>query len=244
MAVDFHALNWLQLAERLGGDCRVVLPLGATEQHGYLSLATDSLVVDRITAAACERADVVRAPVMPFACSAFAVNYPGTLSLRTVSFCHVVDDLVDCLYRQGFRRLIVVTGHGGNEVITGVLSEVQVNRPNLTVRYVDACAGMKDRIEKLVSERGLPRPAHADWHEVFDFTQVTEIPLGCAQFPNDPDFPPFPLNPRSARQRLRSGVENGPYNLEDPALMNELLQDAIDGLVHLLEAQPKSKPAD
>ena len=236
--LDFAELSWMQVKERLRHDTRVVLPLGATEEHGYLSLATDSLFVDRVTRAACERVGVLRAPVLPFGCSAFAVCFPGSLSLRTETLCQVVEDLVDCLYRQGFRRLIFVTGHGGNEVATGVLSEAQLNRPQLTVYYRDGWRGMKETVQRVNHERGWPDAGHASWYEGFLFARVGEIPDGENSFPEDADFPSFPLNPRTARRHLAEGVQSGRFDAGDPELMDRLLEEATDDLARFLHQIP------
>jgi creatinine amidohydrolase len=106
--IEFSRLTWIDIEERLADDKRVVIPLGATEEHAYLSLATDTIVAEKVSKEACQRANVLLAPAMPFGCSAFAINYPGTISMRTQTMCNVVEDIIDCLYRQGFRRLIFV----------------------------------------------------------------------------------------------------------------------------------------
>ena len=240
--LNFAELSWMQVEERLRRDTRVVLPLGATEEHGHLSLATDSLFVDRVTRAACERAGVLRAPVLPFGCSAFAISFPGSLSLRTETLCRVVEDLVDCLYRQGFRRLIFVTGHGGNEVATGVLSEAQLDRPQLAVYYRDGWRGMKATVARVNRERGWPDAEHASWYEGFPFARVGEVPDREKSFPEDADFPSFPLNPRTARRHLAEGVQSGRFDAGDPELMDRLLAEAIDDLARFLCQIPPAPP--
>ena len=55
-------LNWMQVEEYLRHDDRIVLPLGPTEQHAYLSLATDSILAEAV---AVEAAEPVGVPVLP-----------------------------------------------------------------------------------------------------------------------------------------------------------------------------------
>jgi creatinine amidohydrolase len=55
-------LNWMQVEGYLERDDRIVLPLGSTEQHAYLSLATDSLLAERV---AVEAAEPLGVPVLP-----------------------------------------------------------------------------------------------------------------------------------------------------------------------------------
>jgi creatinine amidohydrolase len=240
--VDFTELAWLDVEEWLKRDTRVVLPLGATEQHGNLSLGTDLLFVDRVTRRACERAAVLRAPALPFGASAFATRFPGSLSLRTATICGVIEDLVDCLYRQGFRRLVFATGHGGNEVITGVLSEVTLDRPQLAVYYRDAWQGLNPIVQQVNRERGWPDAEHASWYEAFAFNRVREIPDTERSFPPHPDFPPFPLNARLAPEHLAVGVQSGRFDARDPELMDRLLEAAIADLAQFLAAIPAEAP--
>lgn len=240
--VRFAELNWMEVERRLQSDKRVVIPLGATEEHAFLSLCTDSLFVDRVTTRACIKAEVLLGPVVPFGCSAFAVNFPGTISMRTITMCRVIEDMVDCLYRQGFRRIVFVTGHGGNEVITGCLSELQLDRPGLALYYRMASAGMSQQIKQIERERNLAPSEHAAWTEVFDFTTVDVVPDQEMQFPVTPDFPTFPLNPRLARRYMGDGVQSGRYTINDHSIMEGLLEDCVGALYSFLCSLPKSAP--
>jgi creatinine amidohydrolase len=240
---ELAELNWMQVDERLKSDTRVVIPLGATEEHGYLSLLTDTLFVSRVVGEACRRAGVLMTPAVPFGCSAFAVNFPGTISLRTTTMCSLIEDIIDCLYRQGFRRLVFVTGHGGNEVITGVLSEAQLDRPGLTVYYKDAWAGMKEMIRRVEAENGFSQTEHGAWHEAFPFTRTTEIPRLSKGPAATPDFPIFPLNPRNARTHLGDGVVSGEYTLADDAAMEQYLESCVAALAEFIASLPPT-PAD
>jgi len=93
----------------------LLLPLGATEQHGpHLPIDTDT----RIAAEWCRRAahgrvDVVVAPALPYGSSGEHSDFPGTLSIGTA----VLADLLVELVRSAVpphRRVVIVNGHGGN----------------------------------------------------------------------------------------------------------------------------------
>jgi len=240
---DFADLNWMAVAERLRVDTRVVIPMGATEEHGYLSLASDTIFADYVTRQACARVGVLRTPAVPFGPSAFAITFPGTLSMRTSTMCAIVEDVVDCLYRQGFRRLVFATGHGGNEVITGVLSEAQIDRDRLSVYYYNAWDGMRDESRRISDERGLGICDHAAWYEVQADTRVGAIPADATQpAPSDPDFPMFPLNPRTARTYIPDGVVAGAYDIADDAETARLREACVDHFTAFLERLPAAPP--
>lgn len=232
----------MDVEERLKGDTRVVIPLGATEEHAHLSLLTDTLFVERVTREACEKAGVLVTPVMPFGCSAFSINFPGSISMRTETMCRVIEDIIDCLYRQGFRRLMFVTGHGGNEVITGVLSEAALDRLHLSIYYVDAWRGMKESVQRIERECNLPSTEHGAWHEDFPFTRVSAIPDRVKPPPASSDFPIFPLNPRIAKEHLGEGVVAGKMTIGHELTIC-LFQQCVDWLTEYLLKMPKEAPA-
>src|SRR6478736_5007400 len=97
-------LNWMQLEEYLTRDDRIVVPLGSTEQHAYLSLETDNILVERVAAEAAEPLGVPVLPVLPYGLTVGFAAYPGSPSLRLTTYVAVLHDVLDSLHGQGFRR--------------------------------------------------------------------------------------------------------------------------------------------
>jgi creatinine amidohydrolase len=100
-------------------DTTVVLPLGATEQHGpHLPSGTDFFTVENLARAAAERASaeiaIVVAPALPFGSSDHHLIFGATLSLKTETYYRVLTDLLRSLVTDGFRRIFLLNGHGGN----------------------------------------------------------------------------------------------------------------------------------
>ena len=92
-----------------------MLPLGSVEQHAYLSLAVDQILSERVAVEAAEPLGVPVLPALPYGITPYFAAYPGSPSLTPETYGGVLRDLVDSLYRQGFRRFLLVNGHGGNE---------------------------------------------------------------------------------------------------------------------------------
>jgi creatinine amidohydrolase len=92
----------------------LVIPLGATEQHGpHLPLETDTVIAGAIAeAAASGRDDVVTAPVLPFGASDEHAGFPGTLSLGQDALEAAVVALVRSA--EGFAAVVLLAWHGGN----------------------------------------------------------------------------------------------------------------------------------
>lgn len=101
-----------------------VLPFGATEPHNlHMPYGTDTIQVELIGQGICERAyqegaKVLLLPAIPYGVNTNHLQIPGGLacSVTPTTLLHVVTDLVDSLERQGIRKLLLLNGHGGNEL--------------------------------------------------------------------------------------------------------------------------------
>lgn len=95
----------------------VILPLGAIEQHGpHLAVSTDTDIVTMVAMGAEEQlsGEVLLCPTLSFGSSHHHLSFGGTLSLSPTLYTQVVVDLVGSLLQNGFRRIVLLNGHGGN----------------------------------------------------------------------------------------------------------------------------------
>ena len=109
----------------------LVLPLGSVEQHGrHMPVGTDTLLAQSVSLAAAEtlpgRVAVLPPPWYGF--SAHHMRFPGTVTLKAATLMAVVEDIVESLVSHGFRRILVVNGHGGNGGVVDVLASVLGHR--------------------------------------------------------------------------------------------------------------------
>src|SRR3712207_7206598 len=98
----------MQLEAYLERDDRIVLPLASTEQHAYLSLATDCILAERVAVEAAEPLGVPVLPVLAYGVTPGFAAWPGSPSLRADTFLTVVRELLESLRGQGFRRIMLV----------------------------------------------------------------------------------------------------------------------------------------
>lgn len=128
--------SWSDIRDYLLNDDRVILPLGATEEHGrHLGLGTDTIEAEAIARTVGEQTGVVVAPALPYGQSLSMMQFPGTLSLRPTTNIMVLEDLLRGLYRHGFRRVMVVNGHGGNTApLHLAVQELAPELPGLRVK--------------------------------------------------------------------------------------------------------------
>ena len=131
----FEDLNWFDLEQYLQSDDRLMIVLGSCEQHGYLSLLSDVRIPLALADAASKQTGVPLAPPLNFGASPYFLSYPGTLSLRVATLLDIVEDLVRSAFGQGFHRILVVNGHGGNDPVRARLYEVANQLPLLHIAW-------------------------------------------------------------------------------------------------------------
>ena len=72
--MHFSDLNWMQIEEYLKNDDRLMLVIGSTEQHAYLSLLTDTKIPLALAEAVGKETGVLIAPPVSFGCSPYFLN--------------------------------------------------------------------------------------------------------------------------------------------------------------------------
>ncbi|HNT53338.1 MAG TPA: creatininase family protein [Anaerolineaceae bacterium] len=223
----FDDLNWMDVERYLQHDDRVMLVLGACEQHGYLSLACDTRIPLALADAASRQTGVLVAPPLGFGVSPYFLAYPGTISLRLATFLDVVTDLVQSLYTTGFRRLLVLNGHGGNDPARGRLTELANELPDLQLAWY---AWWTAESVSQVAQAHQLRPYHASWLEAFPFTVVGDLPAGEK---TPPAFKGLP-SAAAARQIYGDGVFGGAYAAPD-GVMQEVFDAALKDILFQLD---------
>lgn len=95
----------------------VLLPIGHTEQHGFhLPLSTDSIIIEAIgrgTAAAASE-EAICLPAFPYGASTHRSSFAGTLNVGGRAFEDFWLAVVYKLVARGFRKMYLMSGHGGN----------------------------------------------------------------------------------------------------------------------------------
>jgi creatinine amidohydrolase len=225
--VRIEDLNWFDVERYLQNDDRLILVLGSCEQHGYLSLLTDVKVPLALADAASEATGVLVAPPLNFGSSPYFLSYPGTFSLRLSTLLDVVEDLVRSAYRHGFRRILVLNGHGGNDGARGRLYELANQLEGLRLAWY--AWWLSHSVEAVARQHELKR-AHANWLEAFAFTQVTDLPQG----EKAPPYVAGLLSAEESREVYGDGSFGGPYQV-DGEIMHELFNAALQDVLHLLQ---------
>ncbi len=220
-------LNWMDVEEYLKHDDRLILVVGACEQHGYLSLLSDIKIPLALADAASKQTGVLVAPPVNFGSSPYFLSYPGTFSLRLSTLMDVGEDIVRSAFGQGFKRILVLNGHGGNSGLKMRLIELANELPGLKLQWY--AWWMAHSVEEVAIRHSI-KPTHANWLEAFPFTIVTELPDGEKTPPN---VPSELMDATTARKTYGNGSFGGPYKVSGE-IMQEIFDAALQDILQLL----------
>jgi creatinine amidohydrolase len=220
-------LTWMDVESYLSQDNRLMLVLGACEQHGHLSLTTDVRIPQAIGDAASLRTGVPIAPPLSFGISTSFAAYPGTISLRAATYLGVIEDIVRGLHLQGFHRILVLNGHGGNAPARSVLKELVNELPELRLAWN---VWWESPVVVAVAEKHGLASSHASWIEAFPFTRLGDLPEGI----KDIEYSPEILDAQETRAYYGDGEMGGPYQAP-PEVMDEVFEAAVAAAVAELD---------
>jgi len=210
--VKVSQANLQQIEEYLRNDDRAILPLGSTEQHAQLSLSVDSILSEKVATDAAEPLGIPVFPVVAYGLTPYFMAYPGTISLRLETYVRIVRDILDGLKAQGFRRILIVNGHGGNQPAGSLAIEWMADNPGTAVKFhnwwnAPATFAKVQEIDKVAS--------HASWMENFPWTRLPGTQLPTQQKPMIDLARMRVMDPAGVRAYLGDGNFGGYYERPD-----------------------------
>jgi creatinine amidohydrolase len=162
-------MDWRMVEDWTRHDDRGVLPIGSVEQHAGLSLATDAILAERVAIEAAEPLGVPVFPVLPFGLTPGFTAFPGTVTLRVETFAALLRDVLESFKRSGFRRVLIVNGHGGNAPADSIAAEWMMDNPDCRVRVHHWYRG--PAVTETVAAVD-PVAGHGSWVENFPWTRL------------------------------------------------------------------------
>lgn len=215
----------------------VLIPFGSTEEHGpHLPLDTDTIQAFEVGRRLAERRPVFIAPPVHYGVCRSTSCHPGTLSITTATLRSLVLDIVDALYAQGLRNIILLSGHAGGThcaTLTDAGEELLRRYPDIRVavltEYLLAAQAGRRIIETAddahAGEIETSRILHSHPHLV----------RGRAAA----DYPDFPkgILVRDKRRFWKSGVwgDPGKATADKGARLEAAVVDALEELVAVME---------
>ena len=209
-------MNWMQVEDYLKNDDRCILPLGSTEQHAYLSLSVDSILAEKIALDAAEPLGIPVFPVLSYGLTPYFRAYPGTITLRLDTYLGIIRDILDSMAEQGFKRILIVNGHGGNSSAQALASEWMADNPGMRVKFHNWWSAPQTWGKTLETDS---QASHASWSENFPWTRLADVAMPDDQKPLiDFDLMRI-LSPEELRAYLGDGNFGGLYQRPDDDML-------------------------
>jgi creatinine amidohydrolase len=210
--VRISECNWRQVEQYLSKDDRAILPLGSTEQHAQLSLSVDSILSERVAVEAAEPLGIPVFPVVAYGLTPYFMAYPGSISLRIETYIRLVRDILDGMRAQGFRRILIVNGHGGNQPASSLAIEWMADNPDTAIKFHNWWAAPATMGKVLEID---PVASHASWMENFPWTRLAGVKPPTQQKPMIDLARMRLMSPKAVRDYLGDGNFGGYYERPD-----------------------------
>ena len=114
-------LSTVEAKESANAGTVVIFPVGAVEEHGkHLPLCTDSIQAEYVALEVARKTGCLVVPPLRYGICNAGRNFPGTLSIEFDSLYKISKDILSELARNGFNRIIVLSGHAGSSHMTAL----------------------------------------------------------------------------------------------------------------------------
>ena len=139
--------------EKNKGSC-IIIPFGATEQHSnHLPVGTDYFIVNKICLECSLRSRKKSFLVLPPVSIGFSPHHmlnQGTITLRIKTIENLFKDIIKSISKNGFSRIMIVNGHGGNSSIIKSLVNDFVANHNIGITAIDYWEPSRKKWEKIL----------------------------------------------------------------------------------------------
>jgi creatinine amidohydrolase len=176
----------------------------------------DTLIPERLAWDIAEPLGIPVFPAVPYGLSPYFSAFPGTVSLRTRTYIELVCDILDSLAGVGFKRILLLNGHGGNAPAGSLAVEWVSQNPGHQVKMFNWWIAPKT----LAKIREIdPVGSHASWMENFPWTRLAEVSLPPEAKPPLDGAKKSVLEPAAYREYLGDGNYGGLYQRPDDDMM-------------------------
>jgi len=214
----------------------VILPVGATEEHGpHLPTCTDTLQAVEVAREVARRREVFVAPALPYGVCRSTRGFPGTISIGQEALRSVVYDLLLAFRENGFECALVLAGHAGSQHMAALAEASQ-----RAVACTDLRVSLVTDFEFIAGMAEAAGDGHAGEIETSRMLALREDLVKGLPGPN---FPPRPahLIMKDVRHLMGNGIMGDPSRASK-AKGHDLMEAAVQGVIGVLE-ELESYPA-
>jgi len=227
------------VAEYLKKENRLLLPAGSVEQHGpAVATGIDYLIAEAVAAEAADRLALYCAPPLCYGMSLHHASFAGTASVRPTVYLPFLVDLFTFFVDQGFTKIVVVNGHGGNlPSLTAAAGEVAYGRPGTRIKIQNWYQGeaVTQRLEEAFGGR---EGSHATPGEISVLMYLRPELVGeaAAVEYTEPGRITWVPAPGDLREHYPQGAVGSDASLASAEIGAELFELAVEGVIEAMAA--------
>ena len=227
-------MTWQEVEHYLSSRKAIILPFGSIEQHGpSLPLGTDSYIAEKIAKEVGKKTFTIVTPCIRPGLSLLPhMAFPGTISLRPETVQKVTEDIINSLYRHGFRQFLIINSHGLNEM--SIHSAFQ----NLCYDLEDLRFTVKGwwNIKKVKSLRQVyfTSSGHSSGEEVSVMLYLKEKLVKTDLLSSHTPPHSYYTSLEKIKNFTPTGVINADQEEADKELGKQLFKEAVKGYIELL----------
>ncbi len=149
MERELQKLSWLTIQKLVPSEIdTIIFPVGTVEAHGSACIGTDNYIPETIAQGIAERINSLVAPTVNYGITKSLYRYNGGSTIKPETFQLYVRDILDSFVDSGFKNIILMNGHGGNNAaLKPVAYEFHKEQSaNIAViHWWELCADMTDK---------------------------------------------------------------------------------------------------
>jgi creatinine amidohydrolase len=172
-------------------------------------------------------------PVLPFGLAPYFAAFPGSMTVRASTYLALIRDLLDSLATQGFRRIAIINGHGGNSPAVGVIREWIAEDRLERVQVVFHSWYNAPRTAEAALRFG-PSISHGSWVENFPWTRIPGVVPPEGSKPVIPNEVIVQSTPREIRELTVDGSFGGPHQRPDEEML-EIWRTGVEEVRDVIE---------
>ncbi|MHB8566985.1 MAG: creatininase family protein [Nitrososphaerales archaeon] len=230
-----------KITKRIG---MVILPVGATEQHGHhLPVSTDTLCCLEVAKRVSLNTGVPLAPTISYGHSEEHKGFPGTFYMRPETIISVIEDICTSMIESGFQKILILYAHLPNQwpiecACNNLRHDLSEKCQIRAVRWsAYGIPGLMLSDSKVHFENSMG--PHAGAGETSCILHIRPDLVHRERIKDEPDMRTY-FN-YSTKQVSRSGISGRP-SLADIKKGEHFINSAVDGVTRLVRAQLREKP--
>ncbi len=199
--VFLDEFTWPEIYEYLKKNDLVYVPVGTLEGHGpHLPMGTDTYIATAVSVLAANKSKGIVLPPIPYSFTGATIAFKGTITIPITIQSIFLQEIIKALWSQGFKRIILVSIHGPNDIILSTVVREVFESWSIPAVYFNPYKVIKDKVPKDYDI------ARLEASLVFASLKVLKKDYLIPDLSKLKDIEPPPLNPYFLKIQERGGV--------------------------------------